>query len=443
MWLTMQLAALPALAQEKVIPGDSARPLVLEETPAEKAQADKEEVNLKTSKNHTWFDDLEGHLVVEAGVNGNPWTHTGRNWAQSYVDRANTATLNQITGTLSHPTTDIGGGYGIGFVFEVLYGSDARFNPTIGMGDGNLTGIYQWAPTQAHIDAHLPWLSKGGIDLQIGQQYGIQGFEGTDALERPFYSYNYSSDYIVPFETVGVLATWHMTDTVAWVMGVNAGNSTTFGGAKNNKRPKGYFGVQLTGLADGNLDVAAIAYLGPQQSVYAIGNLANQKMEYVGDILATYKLNTTTSITLNGTYYHDDYLQDDVYGVTTYFAHDFSPSLTFNARGEIFRDNNGQLVGANTSPMSYVNELRGRPYSYDQAPGTTYGELTVGVTYRPEFLKLPRGSFSLRPEVRLDKSLNGTRPFNRVSPTDDPNVNLANNGTNNMFWFSCDAIWSY
>ncbi|MBS0988799.1 outer membrane beta-barrel protein [Acetobacter okinawensis] len=443
MCLTLQLAALPALAQEKITPGDTARPLVLEETPAEKAQAAKDEVNLKPTAHHTWFDDLEGHLVVEAGVNGNPWTHTGRNWAQSYVDRANTATLNQITGTLSHPTTDIGGGYGIGFVFEVLYGSDARFNPTIGMGDGSLTGIYQWAPTQAHIDAHLPWLSKGGIDLQIGQQYGIQGFEGTDALERPFYSYNYSSDYIVPFETVGVLATWHMTDTVAWVMGVNAGNSTTFGGAKNNTRPKGYFGVQLTGLADGKLDVAAIAYLGPQQSVYAIGNEANHQMEYIGDFLATYKLNDTSSITLNGTYYHDDYLQDDVYGVTTYFSHDFSPSLTFNARGEIFRDNNGSVVGNNTSPMSYVNELRGRPYPYDSAPGTTYGELTVGVTYRPQFLKLPRGSFSIRPEVRLDKALNGTRPFNRVSPTDDPTVNYANNGTNNMFWFSCDAIWSY
>ncbi|KAA8426864.1 hypothetical protein FKW23_14465, partial [Acetobacter sp. DmW_125123] len=59
------------------------------------------------------------------------------------------------------------------------------------------------------------------------------------------------------------------------------------------------------------------------------------------------------------------------------------------------------------------------------------------------FLKLPKGSFSIRPEVRLDKSLNGTRPFNRVSPTDDPNVNYANNGMNNMFWFSCDAIWAF
>ncbi|MGD7068953.1 outer membrane beta-barrel protein [Acetobacter sp. AAB5] len=443
MCFALQLAALPAFAQEKTTPDDAERPLAVEETAAEKKQAQKDEVNLKSPSSHSWFDDVEGHIVVEAGVNGNPWTKTGRNWAQSYVDRANTATLNQITGTLSHPVTELGDGYGLGFVFEVLYGSDARFNPTIGMGDGNLTGMYQWTPTQAHIDAHLPWLTKGGIDLQIGQQYGIQGFEGTDALERPFYSYNYSSDFIVPFETVGVLATWHMTDHAALVMGVNAGNSTTFGHAKNNTRPKGYFGLQFTELAGGKLDIAAIGYFGPQQSIYAIGREANHDMEYIGDLLASYKINDKTTVTLNATYFHDDYLQDDVYGVTAYFAHDFSDELTFNARGEIFRDNNGGVVGNNTSPMSYVNELRGQNYSYDYAPGTTYGELTVGVTYRPGFLKLPKGSFSIRPEVRLDKSLNGTRPFNRVSPTDDPNVNYANNGMNNMFWFSCDAIWAF
>lgn len=166
-------------------------------------------------------------------------------------------------------------------------------------------------------------------------------------------------------------------------------------------------------------------------------------MEYIGDIIASYKINETTTFTLNGTYFHDDYLQDDVYGVTAYFAHDFYPWLTFNARGEIFRDNNGGVIGSNTSTMSYINELRGRPYPYNYAAGTTYGELTVGVAYRPQFLHLPKGSLTIRPELRLDKSLNGTRPFNRVSSTDDPTIKYANNGTNNMFWFSCDAIWAF
>lgn len=439
----LQLAALPALAQEKITPGEEGRSSMTEETAGEKADAEKVDVNLKPSGSHNWFDDLEGHIVVEAGVTGNPWTHTGRNWAQSYVDRANTATLNQITGTLSHPVSDLGGGYGLGFVFEVLYGSDARFNPTIGMGDGILTGMYQFAPTQAHIDAHLPWFTKNGVDLQIGQMYGMQGVEGTDALERPFYSYNYSSDFIVPFEVVGVTATVHLTDHFDWILGVNAGNSTTFGGAKNNSRPKGYFGFQWNDLMDGKLNISALAYVGPQQSVYAIGKDANHEMQYVGDLIASYKIDDKTTVTLNGTYYHDDYLADDVYGVTVYYAHDFYPWLTFNARGEIFRDNNGGVVGNNTSTMSYVNQLRGRAYSYDYAPGTTYGELTVGVSYRPQFLHLPKGSLTIRPEIRLDKSLNGTNPFNRVSATDDPTINYANNGTNNMLWFSCDAIWAF
>jgi hypothetical protein len=175
-----------------------------------------------------------------------------------------------------------------------------------------------------------------------------------------------------------------------------------------------------------------------------IGSDANREMQYIGDVIATYKINDTTSVTLNATYFHDDYLRDDAYGITTYFAHDFYPWLTFNARGEIFRDNNGNVVGMNTSTMSYIDYLRGaESYPYDQAPGTTYGELTVGVTYRPQFLHLPKGSLAIRPEVRLDKSLNGTRPFNRVSPTDTPGYNYADNGTNNMFWFSCDAIWSF
>ena len=362
------------------------------------------------------------------------------------MDRGNTGTLNQITGTLSHPMTDLGGGYGLGFLFEVMYGSDARFTPTIGMGDGNLTGIYQWAPTQAHIDAHLPWFTKGGVDLNIGQMYGLLGYEGTDALERPFYSYNYSSDYIVPFEVVGVTATVHLTDHTSWIVGVNAGNSTTFGNAGNNNRPKGYFGFQFEGLANGKLDITAVTYVGPQQNMHNpdIGSDANREMQYIGDVIATYKINDTTSVTLNATYFHDDYLRDDAYGITTYFAHDFYPWLTFNARGEIFRDNNGNVVGMNTSTMSYIDYLRGaESYPYDQAPGTTYGELTVGVTYRPQFLHLPKGSLAIRPEVRLDKSLNGTRPFNRVSPTDTPGYNYADNGTNNMFWFSCDAIWSF
>nr|WP_249204513.1 outer membrane beta-barrel protein [Acetobacter thailandicus] len=402
----------------------------------------------------SYWDGLVGHLTVEAGVSGNPWTKSGHNFAQFYVDRANTTTLNQIMGSLSHPVSPVGGGYGIGFVFEAMYGSDARFDPTIGMGENVLTGMYQWAPTQAHIDAHLPWLFKHGIDVQVGQMYGLLGAEGTPALARPFYSFNYASDYIVPFETVGIVATMHLTDHMDWIMGIDAGNSVTFGSSGNNSRPKGYFGFAWNNLLDGKLSMHAIGRFGPQGNngltrysadgwaSAGIGKPANHLMQYNAEFLATYHINKKVSVTEDIIYLHDDASRDDVYGFTSYLAWDINPSLTFNARGEIFRDNTGAVITQYTGTTSYVHSLSNRPYAYFNAAPTTYGEMTVGAAYRPEFINkhLGKGSFTLRPEVRLDKSLNGTRPFNRGGTVQDP---VVNNGTNNMFWFNCDATLSF
>jgi hypothetical protein len=58
--------------------------------------------------------------------------------------------------------------------------------------------------------------------------------------------------------------------------------------------------------------------------------------------------------------------------------------------------------------------------------GTTYGELTLGVNYHPGLGKYVR-VFAIRPEIRFDRSLNNTHPFN--------------SGRNNgMFTFGGDAM---
>ncbi|MCP1203797.1 outer membrane beta-barrel protein [Acetobacter oryzoeni] len=410
--------------------------------------------HVKPGHTPTYWEGLEGHVSIEAGISGNPWTRSGRNFAQYYSDRANTVTLNQIIGSLSHPVTSVGSGYGIGFVLEAMYGSDARFDPTIGMGSGSLHGLYQWAPTQAHLDVHLPWIFKRGIDVQIGQMYGIMGAEGTPALARPFYTYNYASDYIVPFQTVGILATMHLTRHMDWILGVDAGNSTTFGASGNNNKPKGYFGLAWNKLMDGKLDVHAIGHFGPQGNngrtivsptgwvSAGIGKQANSLMQYNADVMATYHINDKMTVSVDGTYLHDDSLRDDAYGVTTYFSYDIHPWLTFNARGEIFRDNTGGVITEYSSFNSLTQALSNQPFPYYNALPTTYGELTVGVSYRPEFVnkRLALGGFTIRPEIRLDKSLNGTHPFNQAGTVQNPTVN---NGTNNMLWFSCDATWSF
>ncbi|MFT8896393.1 MAG: outer membrane beta-barrel protein [Acetobacter sp.] len=407
----------------------------------------------KAGKPLSYWDGLVGHLTVEAGIAGNPWTRSARNFGQFYVDRANTVTLNQIMGSLSHPVTSIGDGYGFGFNFEVMYGSDARFDPTAGMGDGSLTGLYQWVPTQAHVDFHMPWLFKRGIDVQLGQMYGLLGSEGTPALARPFYTFNYASDYIVPFQVIGIYTTLHLNKHVDWILGIDAGNSTSFGNAGNNSRPKGTFGFAFNDLMDGKLSFHLLGHFGPQGNngesraaagwySVGVGKIANEKMQYNGDILATYKLNKKMTITIDGTYLHDDLARDDVYGVTSYFAYDINPNLTFNARGEILRDNTGGTIAEYSSFTSFTKALTNQPYPYYVAAPTTFGALTVGVTYRPEFINkhVSFGQFTFRPEVRLDKSLNGTRPFNQAGTAANP---VVNNGTSNMLWFNADAIWAF
>nr|WP_246091540.1 outer membrane beta-barrel protein [Swingsia samuiensis] len=402
----------------------------------------------------TYWDGLVGHLSLEAGISGNPWTRSGYNFGQYYQDRANTVALNQIMGSISHPVTSIGGGYGIGFVAEMLFGSDARFDPTLGMGAGTTSSFYQWTPTQAHIDVHTPWIFHHGIDFQIGQIYGLLGAEGTPALARPFYTFNYSNDYIVPFETVGVVATMHLTKKWDWIMGIDAGNSTTFGSSGNNSRPKGYFGFAWNNLMNGKLNMHAIGRFGPEANngptltspagwtSSGIGRAANHRMQYNIDFLATYHITDKVSVTANATYLHDDALRDDAYGYTSYISWDIRPFLTLNARGEIFRDNTGGIVTEYVGNLSYTNSLRNRPYPYFNAPPTTYGDLTIGATYKPQFINqyLGKAQFTLRPEIRLDKSLNGTHPFNQRGTITNPTVN---NGTNNMLWFNCDAILSF
>ncbi|MBQ5470300.1 MAG: outer membrane beta-barrel protein [Acetobacter sp.] len=408
---------------------------------------------------HSYWDALQGHIVLETGIAGNPWTTSGRNFGQYYDDRANTITLNQIMGTLFHPVEDIGHGYGIGFTLQSLYGSDGRFDPTAGIASHTFSTIDQWVPTQAHLDVKFPWLFKRGIDVQLGLMYGLLDSEGTPALERPFYTVNYATDYISPFETVSAAAWLHVTRTMDILLDIDAGDSVTFGRYGNNKRPKGYFGLLWNNLLNGRFDFHIIGRFGPEGNngpTYrvgpwtsaGVGPIANDKMQYNGDFLARYRINKKMRVSAIGTFLLDDLTNEDAYGVTGYFAYDINRLLTFNARVEVFRDNSGGAIVEYVGPTSYTKYLTNRAYPYYDAPPTTYSDFTIGVTYKPEFINKRTkgyGQLYLRPEIRLDKSLNGTRPFNKAAiPTAanhyDP---VVRDGTNNMLWFSCDAIWAY
>lgn len=73
-----------------------------------------------------------------------------------------------------------------------------------------------------------------------------------------------------------------------------------------------------------------------------------------------------------------------------------------------------------------MNAIAGRSAPTESAPPTTYGAMTLGVTYRTSLSK-DYGYFAIRPEVRFDRSLNGTTPFN-------------DNRNSGMFTFGGDAM---
>ncbi|MBV1836150.1 outer membrane beta-barrel protein [Acetobacter estunensis] len=353
---------------------------------------------------------LAGH--IEGGISANPARpDNGINFGNFIGDHANQPQLNQFSLKLAHPV-DTSGGYSFGFTLEASYGSDSRYYHLLGISDRALNSRYQIIPAQAHVDAHLPWFTKLGVEMHAGILQAPMGPEAFDPTARPFYTFSYTGEYSVPFEHVGMMATIHVSPMIDVLTGIDTGNQTTFGRSDNNDEPAGYAGIALNNLADGKLTITELSRFGPENSRRVLGNReANSAMRFWNDIMAVYQVTPTVTLTGEFNYLHDDGLRADAESFVSYLSWKFAPEFTFNYRGEIYRDNTGQLVSNALTDEGYMNGVAGRSTPVESAPPTTYGALTLGVTWRKALTK-DLGYFAIRPEVRFDRSLNGTTPFN-------------------------------
>lgn len=354
---------------------------------------------------------LAGH--IEGGISANPARpDNGINFGNFIGDHANQAQLNQFDLNLSRPVDPDAKGYRFGFTLEANYGSDSRYYHLLGISDRAFNARYQIIPAQAHVDAHLPWLTKLGVDMHAGILQAPMGPEAFDPSARPFYTFSYTGQYSVPFEHVGMMATVHVTPMIDVLTGIDTGNQTTFGSRDNNNKPAGYAGITLNNLAGGRLTITELSRFGPENSRYALGDhLASSAMRFWNDLLATWRVTDKLTLTGEFNYLHDDGIRADAESVVTYLSWNFAKNLTFNYRGEIYRDNTGQLVSNFLDDEGYMRGVAGRPTPTESAPPTTYGAMTLGVTYR-RALSQNIGYFAIRPEIRFDRSLNGTSPFN-------------------------------
>ncbi len=364
-----------------------------------------------------WSSTIAYALQFEGSIALNPAGPADNlNFGHELADRANRPLFNQALATISRPVTG-GPETDVGFNLQGLFGTDARYTPTIGLFDQTLKGRYQFVLTQANVVVHSPILTEGGVDFKVGLAPGAMGYEGIDPASRPLYTLSYVTNFLVPFETVGVIATLHASPKVDIITGIDAGNEVVPGKSDNNGAPAGYFGVSLNHLADDRLTILAMTRFGPENSLKVLPD-ANRRMRYWNDVTATYKLGDRTTLVGEANYLRDDGLKAEAFGAVGYVLRTLGPAWSVAARGEVMRDPQGVFVVGFASDTAFTNAIIGNPDRYVTAPPTTYGSLTLGATYKSPVLSGQGVAVTVRPEVSYDRSLNGTHPFNGSSDRD-------------------------
>ncbi|MCX5618017.1 porin [Bombella sp. TMW 2.2543] len=361
----------------------------------------------------SWFSDIDVGLQIEGGAMANTGhPDNGMNFGQLLQSHSDTAMLNQVALTITKPVDPIGDGYGLGANIQMLYGSDARAYIITGISDRWLDHHrYQLTPIQANIALHMPWLTKDGLDMQVGILSSPMGVEVLNPAGRAFYTMSYTAQYSNPFEHVGFYGQWHLNSHYAVLFGMDAGNQKSFGRGNNNGEPAGYVGFNASQLAGGALSVTYLLRVGPEDPRRLLGSRrAHEAQRFWNDLNATWQINPKWSLTAEATQVHDEGLDANTWSGVVWGAYAATSTLTFNARAEVYRDSTGQFIVQYPEDAGYGRALLGLPTRTYSAPATTYGDLSFNAVWRPNIghhVKL----LQIRPEIRFDRSLNNTRPF--------------------------------
>ena len=387
-----------------------------------------------------WIDGIHLGAQIEGGFTANPQTpNDGVNYGRLFDDRANQPQLNQLMLTINKPTDPNATGFDWGFKLQGFYGSDARYTHFLGIWDQNPGPGYenQFDITEGDVLLHLPFPTAGGMDIKVGLYPTPLGDEVMDPSGNPFYSHSYIFNFGLPLKHTGILTTSHLTPMIDLYLGIDTGSNTTFGvgTGDENSAPAGIAGFGLN-LMGGNLTILALTHIGPENSKLALspaGFNANSYMRYYNNVVITWKVTDALTSTTEVNWIRDDFLGNNpfvtgkpepanAFGVAQYLSYTLSDTVTFNARAEVYRDDNGAFVAAfpNNATDAFGNfignnnfvrsELGQTNAALGAGQATTYGEITLGMTFKPS-LPAPITGLLIRPELRVDDALSGGHPF--------------------------------
>ena len=366
-----------------------------------------------------WWDTVKFSGYVEAGGtagSGGDNDPNNLNWGHLFTDKNDRVLLNQLSLTLER-AIDSKKSYDVGFKFQGMYGTDARYTHFLGELDRATHNREQFDVVEAWLLFHTPWLGEGGTDIKIGQYVTLEGAEVIDPRGNFFYSHSYIFNFGIPFKHTGVLAATHVNSMLDLYYGVDTGVNTTFGERGDNNDAVAFHGGFGLNLMNGDLTILATTHIGPEnpdeiETVPAVPVPgANEKLRYLNDVTVVWKVNKQLTATADFNYIRDELAKADGFGAAGYLAYSLNDNVSFGLRGEIWRDDKGFFVGAFPGNLDFVNAEIGRPNtSISLFPsGTTYYAITAGLNWKPNVDKEFAG-LVVRPEVRWDHS-SDTKPF--------------------------------
>jgi hypothetical protein len=353
---------------------------------------------------------------LEAGITANPNLGYGQtNVGHLFTDKSNQPVLNQLLVTAEKPLNTSATDYALGYRIQGMFGTDARYTHFLGELDTDIKERTQLDIVEAWAFLHTPWLTEKGMDIKVGQFVTYLGAEVIDPSGNYLYSKSYIFNFGLPLKHTGFMTITHVNEILDVYLGADTGVNKTFDAGDENTGFAFQGGFALNGFAlDGKLSVLALTHIGPENPIGAVPH-ANSALRYLNDVLFTYKATDNLTLLTEFNFIKDDAFHAQAYGVAEYFTYTLSDELALVGRGEIYRDNNNFFVAGFPGNRDFVNFERGFPLEKGlvgaSAP-TTYSEITLGVNLKPA-MPGPIQALTIRPEIRYDYSLNGTKPFNR------------------------------
>ena len=299
----------------------------------------------------------------------------------------NEFSLNQFALTIEKPLNPKELSWG--FLIQPYAGADAALlNPIRGAVVENPDQRFGFDFRNLYLQAHLPILTEGGIDVEVGQHYPLIGYQSAMAPYRTFYSNDYQWFYGEAGSFTGFIVTTHVNKQLDIVNAMSLGYITFF--TSLSVAPT-YMGRVDYWLQEEKKTLVSLGVVTGPESPQSWDNttLVDVTVTHNWDKRLTQVVQFGAGYSKTGIFVPG--LQR-YYGLYNMFLYHLTPKLDVNFRAE------------------WYDDVDGRNYPGGTGFRNNYEEVTLGIDYHPtKWLQI-------RPELRADFA-NNTPAFGPVNGT--------------------------